>query len=121
MENKQEQIKQTIIKIYSQFEQRNQQNENISEITYYKQFDFESARLEEKDIYVVKIEKNEGKEKQETYEIYKSDELIATVNAEGKIHFLPEYLEQLKQVDEKYFEQLNIKDAKFDLTEDKKE
>ena len=49
MENKQEQIKQTMIKIYSQFEQRKQQNENISEITYYKQFDFESARLGEEE------------------------------------------------------------------------
>ena len=58
-QNKQEQIKEEMIKIYSQFEERKVQNESLSELTYYNSFNFESAGLGENDIYVAKIEKGE--------------------------------------------------------------
>ena len=121
-------------------------NEEIQErknIIYYEDFEFGKSGLAEKNVYIVEIsnqkqketgdkgEKTTRKEKAEgidglekdvTYEIYsEDDQLIAIVTAEGKVQFTQEYLEQLKAIDEKYFEQLNLDDIDFELPEELRE
>ena len=52
------------------------------------------------------------------YEIYDKDNmLIATVSEDGKLHFTPEYLEELKEINLDYFERLNLDDLDFTLSE----
>ena len=76
----------------------------------------------DRNLFVVKLEVGEGKDQKELYEIYNEyGELIATVDVNGKIHFSPEYLEALKEIDEKYFETLKLEDAEFELPEELEE
>lgn len=102
---------------------------------YYKDFEFGNSGLAVKDVYIVEIksknqretvdnlEKNENTEDiSTTYEIFdKENQLIAIVTKEGKVQFAPEYLEQLKQIDERYFEQLNLEDIDFELPKELRE
>lgn len=76
----------------------------------------------DRNLFIVKLEVGEGKEQKELYEIYNEyGELIATVDVNGKIHFSPEYLEALKEIDEKYFKTLKLEDAEFELPEELEE
>lgn len=97
-----------------------QKRENI---TYYNDFEFKGSRLAIKNVYIVEIETQKPQEtadksnkKSTTYDIYdENNKKIATVNEKGKIHFLPEYIEKLRRIDEKYFEQLNLENLDFEL------
>lgn len=105
--------------------------------TYYRDFTFGKSGLAEKNVYIVEIanqkQKDVGDKKQErtkgneedsysTYEIYDEDSnLIATVDQEGKIHFSPEYLEKLKDIDEAYFNTLQLEDIDFEKPEELRE
>ena len=40
---------------------------------------------------------------------------------DGKLHFTPEYLEELRQINPKYFEELNLDDLDFELPEELQE
>ncbi len=88
----------------------------VSSITYYKELQFSDAGFGDINIYVAKLDT--GSDNTISYEIYKESELIATVDNQGNLHFQPEYLESLKAIDEKYFESLNINDAKFELPQE---
>lgn len=118
MEQKQEEVKQTMAGIYTQIAEREGKDTEISSITYYKEFTFDSAKFIENDIFVTKLQKTKGKNQVETFEIYNKDgELIATVDEKGKVQFAPEYIELLKQEYKKFFEILKLDEATLELPE----
>lgn len=95
------------------------------DITYYDDFKFNGSNLAVNSVYVVEIS-NENKEKTAdkseekytTYELYdKNNKKIADVDGKGKIHFSQEFIENLKQIDSNYVEQLNLDDLDFELPE----
>lgn len=103
---------------------------------YFKDFEFGNSGLAIKNVYIVEIkqkiqektadnpEKN-AEEKEDsltTYEIFDdNDKLIAIVSSEGKVQFVPEYLEQLKENYGEYFKQLELDDIDFELPKELKE
>ena len=99
--------------------------QEISNIGYYKDFQFKGTSLGVNDVYIVKIKDDsvpekdiEPREDDETYiyRIYDEDNnLIATVDEEGNVLFAPEYLEN---IDERYLETLDLEDAEFELPEE---
>ena len=99
--------------------------QEISNIGYYKDFQFKGTSLGVNDVYIVKIKDDsvpekdiEPREDDETYiyRIYDEDNnLIATVDEEGNVLFSPEYLEN---IDERYLETLDLEDAEFELPEE---
>lgn len=119
METKQpEEIKQKMAEIYTQIAEREGKDTAISNITYYKEFTFDSAKFIENDIFVTKLQTTKGKKQIETFEIYNKDgELIATVSGDGKIQFTPEYIELLKQEYKKFFEILKLDEGTLELPE----
>ena len=54
MEQKQEEVKQTMAGIYTQIAEREGKDTEISSITYYKEFTFDSARFIDNDIFITK-------------------------------------------------------------------
>ncbi len=48
----------------------------------------------------------------------KTNTLIATVDEQGKLHFMPEYIESLKQIDEGLTQMLHLEDLDFQLLEE---
>ena len=119
----------------------NKETQTRENISYYQDFEFGNSGLAEKNVYIVEIanqkerrvvDKNEEAKNSEnaskeegidtTYEIYgENNQLIATVDKEGKIHFSEQYLEQLKSINKKYFEKLNLDDVYFEFPEELKE
>lgn len=99
--------------------------QEISNIGYYKDFQFKGSSLGVNDVYIVKIKDDsvpekdiEPREDDETYiyRIYDEDNnLIATVDKEGNVLFSPEYL---GNIDERYLETLDLEDAEFELPEE---
>ena len=99
--------------------------QEISNIGYYKDFQFKGTSLGINDVYIVKIKDDsvpeqdiEPREDDETYiyRIYDADNnLVATVDEEGNVLFSPEYLEN---IDERYLETLDLEDAEFELPEE---
>ena len=99
--------------------------QEISNIGYYKDFQFKGTSLGVNDVYIVKIKDDsvpeqdmKPREDDETYiyRIYDEDNnLIATVDEEGNVLFAPEYLEN---IDERYIETLDLEDAEFELPEE---
>ncbi len=99
--------------------------QEISNIGYYKDFQFKGTSLGINDVYIVKIKDDsvpeqdiESREDDETYiyRIYDEDNnLIATVDKEGNVLFSPEYLEN---IDERYLETLGLEGAEFELPEE---
>ncbi len=90
----------------------------IASINYYKDFNFKGSNLAENDIFVVKIE-NQAKGVN-TYEIYsgRTNSLIATVDEQGKVHFMPEYIESLKEISPQLADMLNLEDLNFELPQE---
>ena len=123
MEQKQqEEVKQTMTGIYTQIAEREWKDTEISSITYYKEFVFDSARFIDNDIFITKLQKTNGQEKTEVFEIYNKDgKLIATVDEKGKIQFMPEYIEKLRDEYKKFFKILKLEEAEFELPEELKE
>lgn len=104
-------------------------------MTYYDDFEFKGSGLAVRNVYIVEIKdqkqpetanksekSNKFDESSTIYEIYdENNKKIATVNEKGKIHFSSEYIEMLRDIDERYFEQLNLEDLDFELPEELKE
>ena len=121
-QKKQEEVKKIMAGIYTQIAEREGKDTEISSITYYKEFVFDSARFIDNDIFITKLQKTKGKEKTEVFEIYnKAGELIATVDEKGKIQFMPEYIEKLRDEYKKFFKILKLEEAEFELPEELKE
>ena len=97
-------------------------------ITYYSDFEFKRSGLGANNVYIVetpikKEQKNGDKaENRIIYELYDKDRiLIATVTEDGKLHFTPEYLEELRQINPRYFEKLNLDELEFELPKELQE
>ena len=115
-------------KISEELKQRGQEIDNIG---YYKDFEFKGSGLAVNDVFIVKFkdsndkvpksrENEEGKEK-ELYEIYdKDNNLIATVDEAGSVQFEADFVEGLKEINERYFDTLELEDAEFELPEELK-
>lgn len=121
--DKSNEIKETMANIYTQIAEREDKSTQISNITYYKELAFDSVGFIENDVFVTKLSReNDKKGTEEVYEIYnKNGDLVATVDEVGKIHFLPECIENLRQEYQKYFELLNLDNAVLELPEEIKE
>ena len=117
--DKSNEIKEAMANIYTQIAERKDKSQ-ISNITYYKELAFDSARFIENDVFVTKLNRENGKKGiEEVYEIYNKDgDLVATVDKAGKIHFSPEYIEKLRQEYQGYFEMLNLDNAVLELPEE---
>ena len=106
-----------------------QQGQEIDNIGYYKDFEFKGSGLAVNDVFIVKLkdsenkeaksrENEEGKEK-ELYEIYdKDNNLIATVNEAGEIQFELAFIEELRNINEEYFDTLELENAEFELPDE---
>ena len=110
-------------KVDESLEAKTQERGNI---IFFGDFEFKGSGLAAKNVHIVEIN-NQKQTKtanktvglRDIYQIYSEEgELIATVSEDGKIHFTPEYLEQLKSIDERYFEQLDLENLEFELPED---
>lgn len=123
MEQKQsEEVRQTMAQIYTQIAEREGKDTAISNITYYKEFTFSSAKFIDNDIFIVKLQKTQGKDQIQTFEIYnKEGEQIGIVDEKGKIQFRPEYIEKLRDEFIKFFELLRLDNAELELPEKIKE
>lgn len=101
-------------------QEKTNKNKKVSTINYYKDFQFQGSSLAETDLFVAKIENTS--DNTNTYEIYsgKTNKLIAAVNEQGKLSFMPEYIESLKQIDERFVEMLNLEELTFKLPQELK-
>lgn len=118
-ENKEQDILKKMMEIGDLIEQgRESEDIQVGTINYYKDFVFQGSNLAQADIFVAKIENT--KENTNTYELYsgQTNMLIATVDEQGKLHFMPEYIESLKQMDERLAQMLNLEDLDFQLPEE---
>ena len=115
-------------KISEELKQRGQEIDNIG---YYKDFEFKGSGLAVNDVFIVKLkdsdnkvpksrENEEGKEK-ELYEIYdKDNNLIANVDEAGSVQFEADFVEGLKEINERYFDTLELEEAEFELPDELK-
>lgn len=125
-QSERERIIDNMIKLSNLLDENLVKNEKTKEsITYYRNFEIKGSNLEVKNVYIVEIKgekqaKTANKsEENTTYEIYdKNSEKIADIDANGKIHFVPEFIERLRQIDKDYLEQLNLDDLDFELPEE---
>lgn len=118
-ENKKIDVLQKMMEIGDLIEQGKQSEEiQVGTINYYKNFIFQGSNLAETDIFVARIENTA--DNTNTYEIYsgKTNTLIATVDEQGKLHFMPEYIERLKQIDERFAKMLQLEDLDFIMPEE---
>ncbi len=118
-ENKEQEILEKVMSISELIEQGIDSNErSVESINYYKDFTFQESNLAENDIFVAKIENT--KDNTNTYEIYSgaTNNLIATVDEQGKLQFMPEYIERLKQINPRIVEMLNLENARFELPQE---
>ena len=108
--------------------------QKLDNIQYYDKFEFIGSGLEERGVYITKIDgkenvvtrKNEAKEienleqeKVQEYSIYKiydkDQNLIATADREGNLTFTPEYVENLKAKMPKLYRMLQLNGLKLQL------
>lgn len=118
-ENKEQDVLQKMMEIGELIEQGKESEDiQVGTINYYKDFVFQGSNLAETDLFVARVENTQ--EGTHTYELYsgKTNTLIATVDEQGKIHFMPEYIESLKQIDERFAQMLNLEDLDFQLPEE---
>ena len=122
------------------------QDKKIENIQYYEELEFVGSGLEERQVYVVKLQEsqqekkntkqksvqekgNDEKENQVhtekeagqgevTYAIYKKQELIATVSKDGKLEFTTEYKKKLKEMSPELYESLHLESNDFTLPEE---
>ena len=118
-EKQNDETMQKMLQIADLIEQgKEKQEAKVQTIHYYKDFTFEGSGLAEKNLFVAKIESE--KENTITYEIYssKTNNLIATVDAQGKLYFMSEYIESLKQIDARYVRMLKLENLQFELPQE---
>ena len=118
-EERKKELKEKMLSIVNLIEQGTNQI-SVENVTFYKDFEFNGSGLGEYNVFLAKIQNS--KDNTTTYEIYseKLNSLIATVNEQGKLHFMPEYLEKLREGNEEYFETLMLEDLDFELPEEEK-
>lgn len=117
--DREQQIQEKMMSIAELIESNNTKSEiEVGTINYYKDFNFKGTNLAETDIFIAKVENTA--ENTNTYEIYsgKTNKLIATVDEQGKLHFMQEYIESLKQIDPRLVEMINLEDIDFELPQE---
>ena len=134
-DKKKEEIINNMLNIRTNISERlEKQNQEIDNIGYYRDFSFKGSGLAINDAYIVKLKDSEkdkkisGKPKSREdeeqiekmqYEIYDKDgKLVATVNETGEVTFDEEFLEDLKEINEDYFNTLKLDKAEFELPEE---
>ena len=128
-EKDRQEIIDNMLKIKQNISQELEENmQEIDNIGYYHDFKFKNVEFGIENVYIVKLkDKKVSRAKQErddqkekiAYEIYdKASNLIAVVDETGKVQFEPEYIESLREMNEEYFETLNIEEAEFELPEE---
>lgn len=117
-DNKRQEILEKMLEIAELVQIDKNEETKITDINYYKDFNFKGSNLAENDIFVVKIENAD--KNINTYEIYsgKTNNLIATVDEQGKVHFRPEYIESLKEINPQLAQMLNLEDLDFELPQE---
>ena len=118
-ENEKIDVLQKMIEIGDLIEQgKESENIQVETINYYKDFTFQGSNLAETDIFVARVENT--LDNTNTYEIYsgKTNTLIATVDEQGKLHFMPEYIKNLRKIDERLVKMLQLEDLDFQLPEE---
>lgn len=129
-QTKRKEILNTMIEISKQVDKHLDTNmQERGNVTYCKDFEFKGSGLGAENVYIVETPIQKQKQTGDKtrgnntiYEIYDEDaRLMATVSEDGKLHFSPEYLEQLKEINPKYYEQLNLENIDFDLPEELQE
>lgn len=68
--DKSNEIKEAMANIYTQIAEREDKSTQISNITYYKELAFDSARFIENDVFVTKLNRENGKKEQKRYMKY---------------------------------------------------
>ncbi len=106
----------SIVDLIEQGVDRNQTS--VDTITFYQDFEFTQSGFKDNNVFVAKVQNL--KDSTTTYEIYSesSNSLIATVNEHGKLHFMPEYIEKLREDYGKYFTRLKLEDSDFELPDE---
>ena len=130
MENKnQKQVIDNMLKLSNLVSEKVKENgQEIDNIGYYKNFEFNGAGLAINDAYIVKLKDdektpktrdNEDQQEKEVYEIYdKDNRLVATVNEADEVEYSEEFIESLKEISDEYFDTLTLEDTEFELPEE---
>lgn len=115
-QNHEQEIEAKMLEVANLIEQN--QEVTVENVIYYQDFTFRGSGLAETQLLVAKIA--DQAKNTITYEIYssKTNSLIATVDEQGKLHFMPEYIESLKQIDKRYVEMLKLDDLIFELPQE---
>ncbi len=113
-EAKKQEMIQKMLQVSNLIEQGSK-NIKVEKIVYYKDFAFEGSQFAETNLIVAQI--IHQKENITTYELYSANtnSLIATVNSQGKIQFMPEYLQKIRQISKGYIWMLDLEDLQFIL------
>ena len=97
---------------------------DVTNIGYYKDFNFRGSGLAVNDVYVVEMKRNSrtlrsrNQREKLMYEIYDKDNvLIATVNEMGEISYEPEFIKELENISEEHFKMLTLDETEFELPE----
>ena len=119
MKLEKEEVEQKMLAIAKLIKETNEEKDfDVENINYYEDFKFEGSNLAETNIFIAEVaDKSDGIVKFELYS-GNTNNLIATVSPDGKLHFSQEYLENLREVDEHFFESLDIDDLDFKLPEE---
>lgn len=97
---------------------------DVTNIGYYKDFNFRGSGLAVNDVYVVEMKRNSrtlrsrNQREKLMYEIYDKDNvLIATVNEMGEVSYEPEFIKELENISEEHFKLLTLDETEFELPE----
>lgn len=127
-DKKREEVITNMVELREQLrEQLSENNQEIENIGYYRDFNFKGTKFGINEAYIVKIKDDSIPEKEVkhreddekegfTYEIYdKDNNLVATVDLDGVVKFEPEYFEGM---DDRDLEFLELENAEFELPEE---
>ena len=99
-------------------------DKDVTNIGYYKDFNFKGSGLAVNDVYVVEMKRNSrtlrsrNQREKLMYEIYDKDNvLIATVNEMGEVSYEPEFIKELENISEEHFKMLTLDETEFELPE----
>ena len=136
MEKANVKVTNNMLRIYTEVSKAiKERGQEVDNIGYYKDFEIKGSGLAITDAYIVKLKdskraressaendkaRDEAEQRQKImYEIYDEDSnLVATVNELGEIQFDEEFLENLREINEEYFNSLTLDEAEFELPEE---
>ena len=125
MDSKREKIVDNMLKLRDSITKGHENKDiDVTNIGYYKDFNFKGSGLAVNDVYVVEMKRDSrtlrsrNQREKVMYEIYDKDNvLIATVNEMGEISYEPEFIKELENISEEHFELLTLYETEFELPE----